>query len=155
VLQEVLADRGVKGLYKGIQAYLWLGFKPAVQYAVYNQLKYLILAYSSKKQKKLVRELTALQAFVLGAISRAVATLVVYPFIRARVLSASESTGDGKGPPGSVMGRLAAVLQSEGVKGLYTGATPELARGVLSSAIMLAVKERIQIVTRRMLLPQA
>ena len=38
---------------------------------------------------------------------------------------------------------LAQLLRTEGVMGLYKGIGPQLSKGVLSSALLLAAKERI------------
>ncbi|CAN0013713.1 unnamed protein product [Laminaria digitata] len=89
VIQGILAESGPAGFYTGVQAYVVLCLKPAIQYAVFNRLKAITLAYRSVERGYPgggTKELTAVQAFVIGAISRAVATVLVFPYIRAKVI---------------------------------------------------------------------
>ena len=52
----------------------------------------------------------------------------------------------------SIMGVIVATaLSKEGFFALYRGLVPDLSRGVLSAAVMLAVKEKIQAVLRALL----
>ena len=70
-------------MYNGIQAYYVLCFKPALQYTVYEQVKAMIL------QSRNTNTLSAGEAFVLGMIARTVATVAVFPFVRAKVVMQS------------------------------------------------------------------
>lgn len=70
-------------MYKGIQAYYVLCFKPALQYTVFEQVKGIIL--QNRKQKSL----SAPEAFLLGMVARTVATVAVFPFVRAKVVMQS------------------------------------------------------------------
>ena len=115
--------------------------------------------------------LPALEAFALGAVARAVSTLACYPATRGKVLAQARLRNRKSErakvllklgtPPGSPDRRdvsceqeneftstsateeLVVVLREQGVLGLYQGLGPEIARGVLSSAIRMTVKERI------------
>ena len=150
-LRQVLAESGLGGLYKGMAAYVVLGLKPAVQNAVFEALKARVL----KRVGSAAKELSALQAFCLGAIARAIATLLVFPCTRAKVLmmtrgqDASEPAGaraaDAQPPRAEGLREvLRTVIREEGVLALYQGVKPELVRGVLSAAVMLMAKEKIK-----------
>jgi len=92
-MAQIWNEQGLSGYYRGVSAYLVLCFKPAIQYAVYEQLKALLLLKNARKQKGNAPVfLSALEAFVLGALARAVATLVVYPYIKAKVLAQATTT---------------------------------------------------------------
>ncbi|CAM9193200.1 unnamed protein product [Choristocarpus tenellus] len=158
VIQGILAESGPGGFYKGIQAYVVLCLKPAIQYAVFNRFKAWKLAYETAKAatrgERPVTELSAAQAFVIGAISRAVATVIVFPYIRAKVIimSRKHDTAEGGRSTGagnvSILGSLITILKEEGVSALFQGITPEITRGVLSAALMLMVKEKIHTVVK-------
>ena len=128
-------------MYNGIQAYYVLCFKPALQYTVFEQVKATLL--KSRKNKTL----GAAEAFVLGMFARTVATVAVFPFLRAKVVMQSrkktdvgdESTEEGP----SIMTVLNEVYETDGLPGLYQGLGPELTRGVFSAALMLMIKEKI------------
>eukprot|EP00752_Nemacystus_decipiens_P016768 g15005.t1 len=148
VIQGILSESGPAGFYSGIQAYAVLCLKPAIQYAVFNRLKAITLAYRGDKGGWAApKELTAVQAFVIGAISRAVATVIVFPYIRAKVLIMSRKTGEGGGggpaASTSILSSLVTILKDDGVSALFQGIAPEISRGVLSAALMLMVKEKI------------
>jgi hypothetical protein len=91
--------------------------------------------------------LSSLHAFILGAAARAVAVLLTFPFTRARTLlqTRKDKEEDPKQRPQSILGLLAALVREGGFFSLYRGFGPELLRGVLSSAIMLMIKEKVQI----------
>lgn len=151
-LRQVRAEGGLGGLYKGMAAYVVLGLKPAVQNAVFEALKARVL----KRVGSAAKELSALQAFCLGAIARAVATLLVFPCTRAKVLMMTRGQDASSEPAGAPQPRaqglrevLGQVVREEGVLALYQGVKPELIRGVLSAAVMLMAKEKITARSRR------
>jgi adenine nucleotide transporter 17 len=131
-------------MYNGIQAYYVLCFKPALQYTVFEQVKTVLLR--SRTQKRL----SAAESFALGMVARTVATVAVFPFVRAKVVMQTRNkkatTADNEGnskPPVGVMKILGDVYESDGIPGLYQGLGPELTRGVFSAALMLMIKEQL------------
>uniref|UniRef100_A0A7S1XZ49 Uncharacterized protein n=2 Tax=Phaeomonas parva TaxID=124430 RepID=A0A7S1XZ49_9STRA len=151
ILNEVLAESGYKGLYRGWEAYLFLCWRPAVQYAIYDQLKALLL--KAKRRK----ELTSAEAFLLGAVSRAIATIILFPYARAKVVAQAGKNASADRPEeerasASMVSVLVQIYRDEGVPGLFQGLGPELVRGVFSAALMLMVKEKLTASVKRALL---
>jgi len=76
-----------------------------------------------------VRALSAWQAFLLGALSRALATLIIFPWIRVRKMLMAQGKGVREGEEGgreggkeaTVLFTLQKTLRDEGVPGLYRG----------------------------------
>jgi adenine nucleotide transporter 17 len=171
-----------KTMYKGIQAYFILCFRPAIQYTIFEQLKSFILKTRQRRPEKNVHTVTnfnsksllpepslsAAEAFALGMIARAIATLAIFPFQRAKVRmqsnacrgsypphdSASQAPEDDRTPGSpcahttntanaSIWKILEQTSKEDGIRGLFHGLGPELTRGVLSAALMMMVKERI------------
>lgn len=144
-----------KSFYKGIEAYWILCFKPALQYTIFEQCKACLLRLKrgergTEGQSRRSAQLSAGEAFLLGMFSRTVATLVVFPFVRAKVRMQSLARSPGEegasvpvGPPATIWKLLAENYSRGGMKALYQGLGPELTRGVLSAALMMMVKERI------------
>jgi adenine nucleotide transporter 17 len=157
-------------VYKGIQAYYILCFKPALQYSIYEQLKRWILSERKRPhQSSSPQQLSASESFALGMFARTVATLFVFPFVRAKVrmqsssLSSSPSSTAKSGetncgsttnnnkkdssslstPSSSIWQLLQTTYATGGIASLYQGIGPELTRGVLSAALMMMVKEQI------------
>lgn len=104
----------------------------------------------NSQSRQLVDEsLSAAEAFFLGMFARIVATMLTYPYLRAKVMLQS-TYGDAKVKP-TIPQMIAEQLSSGGVWGLYQGIGPELTRGVFSAALMMMVKERIGVVVRGMI----
>lgn len=144
---------GWRGFYAGIDAYVILCGKPAIQYAVFETVKPWFLLRGAK-------DLTALRAFLVGALSRAIATLVIYPYIRANAVLKGmlKDRDDDKKVDTTrrrvkltTMSVLLYVLNAHGPLALYQGLTPQLSRGVMSAALAMLVKERIASNVRRAL----
>jgi solute carrier family 25 (peroxisomal adenine nucleotide transporter), member 17 len=143
VLLNMISDRNCK-FYKGLSAYYLLCFKPALQYTVYEQVKHIVLRRRKNKG------LSSAEAFLLGMIARTIATILVFPFLRAKVLMQTNSTGSPEGA--SSLRVLSAQYQRQGIlKGWYQGIAPELTRGIFSSALMLMIKEHVAVAVRKFL----
>mmetsp|Transcript_6387 Transcript_6387/g.8452 ORF Transcript_6387/g.8452 Transcript_6387/m.8452 type:complete len:335 (+) Transcript_6387:45-1049(+) len=144
IIQTILRKNGIAGFYKGWAAYTVLCLKPAIQYTVYEKLKTIYLLQESARRKQTVTELTLTQAFLLGAVSRAIATIIIFPYQRAKVLAMSSRSSEKESQSFLAMASmLYKILQEEGFGSLYQGIGPEISRGVLSAALMLATKEKI------------
>jgi solute carrier family 25 (peroxisomal adenine nucleotide transporter), member 17 len=79
--------------YKGLSAYFVLCWKPAIQYWIYERLKILLLtnkqrhsARNTTSRPHKQQQLTNVESFILGMVARTISTIVVYPYIRAKVL---------------------------------------------------------------------
>jgi len=153
ILLTMLGDKdGVRGMYRGVQAYTILCLKPAIQYTVFEQVKLVVLANrraaSGGGRRKGGKEaLSAAEAFFLGMVARTVATVVVFPYLRAKVMLQSSKAEDGGGIPAMV----ARMYNDGGMAEIFQGIGPELTRGVLSAALMMMVKEKISIVVNEAL----
>ena len=126
-------------MYRGIQAYYVLCFKPALQYTVFEQVKAAVL--KSRKNKTL----TAAESFLLGMVARTVATVAVFPFVRAKVVMQSRKASGMAPPDLTIRTILKEIYQSNGIAGLYHGLRPELTRGIFSAALMLMIKDMEQL----------
>lgn len=110
--------------------------------------------------------LSTVEAFVLGAVAKAVATTVTMPIIRVKVLQQLKkraqppvlSAGSTYNqavvavPEATMVKTLVAIYRMEGFAGLYVGLSPQLLKGVLASAVLVAVKERVYGFTKRLVL---
>ena len=84
------------------------------------------------------------QAFCAGALARLVATLLCYPFFFARI----SAQAGGRGGMQSVMSKI---WREQGLGGLYTGLSSELARGVIFHAVNMGCLEMLRAPTSRLL----
>ena len=85
----------------------------------------------------------------MGMFARVVATMLTYPYLRAKVML--QSTYKNAAVKPTIPQMIAEQLSEGGVWNLYQGIGPELTRGVFSAALMLMVKERIGVMIRTLI----
>ncbi|KAK8484263.1 hypothetical protein V6N11_057105 [Hibiscus sabdariffa] len=154
-LWKTLTEGTLSDAFDGLGISLLLTSNPAIQYTVFDQLKQRLLEQKSKKadhgSSPVV--LSAFTAFLLGAISKSIATIITYPAIRCKVMiQAAEPDDDkikrprpksGKTVPGIV----SVIWKSEGILGFFKGLDAQITKTVLSSALLLMIKEKITATT--------
>lgn len=74
----------------------------------------------------------------MGMVARTVSTICIFPYIRAKVMLQTSAKANS-----SIPQMLTEMYQKEGFASWFQGLGPELTRGVLSSAIMLMMKDQI------------
>ena len=151
---------GIRGMYKGIQAYTILCLKPAIQYTVFEQVKSAMLIrkrlaignQSNATARREAETLTAMEAFLLGMVARTIATIATYPYLRAKVVMQSQkvSEGDTNQKP-NITSMIGKMYMSGGLQECFQGLGPELTRGVFSTALMMMMKEKIAFVVKNAL----
>ncbi|PIN04473.1 putative mitochondrial carrier protein [Handroanthus impetiginosus] len=155
-----------KGLWKSLSEGTWseafdglgisllLTANPSIQYTVFDQLKQRLLKEKTRKKRgdaTSPQALSAFSAFVLGAISKCIATCVTYPAIRCKVMiqsaeSESDENSNYNSQPKSrktISGALYAIWEKEGLLGFFKGLQAQILKTVLSSALLLMIKEKI------------
>lgn len=141
-----LSKSGWGRFYEGIGAYAGLNLKPALQDATFDQIKRLFGAVGRT-------QLSDVQVFLLGVLARCVATIIVYPAQKAKVLAITAQKSAGKGAegkavsepvPNGVVACILYVLKTGGISALYAGLRAELYRGCMSAGLMYLLKERIK-----------
>lgn len=109
---------------------------------------------------------TGRTTFILGALSNAVATAVLYPMILGKALSISgmhvdrdqnlkgeemeEQTGTGNGRGGGrkrrakdrLIGPIADVYAKEGIRGCFRGVEGQLVKGFIQQGVTMLLKQR-------------
>lgn len=148
---------GLAELYAGAVPSAILCIKPAVQFAFFEAIKARVLQRASVKLPKggpSPAALTMGQAFVAGAIARALATLIVFPYMRAKFalkagLGAESGAARQSNPFVGLHWALWWVAQQQGIQGLYMGLPQELTRATMSAALLMAVRERLTLTISR------
>ncbi|KAF3789769.1 Peroxisomal adenine nucleotide carrier 1 [Nymphaea thermarum] len=139
--------------FDGLGISLLLTSNPSIQYTVFDQLKQRMLT----RQKKVTgstaetpspQALSAFSAFVLGALSKSIATFVTYPAIRCKVMIQAsdpkkETNERDKPKSKSIKDTLCTIWRKEGPLGFYKGLEAQILKTVLSSALLLMIKEKI------------
>lgn len=153
-----------KGLWKSLSESTWsesfdglgisllLTANPSIQYTAFDQLKNRLLKEKMRKRGDNATSpeaLSAFSAFVLGAVSKCIATCLTYPAIRCKVVIQSAESDENKGdkpqlkPRKTVSGALHSIWEKEGILGFCKGLQAQILKTVLSSALLLMIKEKI------------
>jgi len=167
VARDIVAEDGVGGLWLGIKPGLILTVNPAITYGMFERVKSLVL-FSEPVGAKL----SPIKSFVVGALSKSLATVVTYPYIMAKVRVQARSTDDedlgeaveageapsfaavAKGEEKPVVKRtpkykgaldvLTKVLKEQGVAGWYQGMGAQITKAVLAQALLFMSKDQFE-----------
>ncbi|XP_027937361.1 peroxisomal adenine nucleotide carrier 1-like [Vigna unguiculata] len=138
--------------YDGLAISILLTTNPSIQYTAYDQLKERILKSKISNRtgtKSSPEALSAFSAFMLGAVSKCAATCLTYPAIRCKVMIQAAESDDDKSTEAerkaqrTISGALYTIWKREGVLGFFKGLQAQILKTVLSSALLLMVKEKI------------
>ncbi|KAI9297773.1 mitochondrial carrier [Neoconidiobolus thromboides FSU 785] len=140
--KDIIEEDGYSGLWRGLKPSLVLVINPSITYGVFEKCKGYWLNLKAK------RDLTALEIFVIGAISKTIATIVTYPYIMAKVRlqwkAPKHVTDDPEYKPyKDSIDVLKRVLKNKGLIGWYEGMQAQISKAVLSQIILFLVKEKI------------
>ncbi|KAF1966792.1 peroxisomal carrier protein [Bimuria novae-zelandiae CBS 107.79] len=137
--REVIdSEDGWTGLWRGLKASLVLVVNPAITYGAYQRLK-----------ESCFPGRTALkpwEAFVLGGMSKALATIATQPLIVAKVGLQSKPPPARNGKPfKSFIEVMQYIVEHEGLMGLFKGIGPQIMKGLLVQGFLMMTKERIEL----------
>lgn len=137
--QEVVnSEDGVSGLWRGLKASLVLVVNPAITYGAYERLKDVIFPGKTN--------LKPWEAFMLGAMSKSLATIATQPLIVAKVGLQSRPPPSRQGKPfKSFIEVMQFIIDNEGAKSLFKGMGPQLLKGLLVQGILMMTKERVEL----------
>ncbi|KAF3313395.1 ADP/ATP carrier protein [Orbilia oligospora] len=135
--KDVIGEDGWTGLWSGLKASLVLVVNPAITYGAYQRCRETF--YPGKKTLK------PMEAFFLGALSKALATFATQPLIVAKVgLQSNPPAGQKKFK--SFVEVMKYVIHHEGLLGLYKGISPQLMKGLLVQGLLMMTKERVELI---------
>lgn len=125
IIVRIVKEEGIGSLWGGTRVSLWLISNPIIQFSIYEYVKFQFV------QKK--RPFTSVHAFLVGALSKAIATVATYPLqvaqTRLRVSTKSEM--------------IDVLVELYRERSLFNGCQAKLAQTVLTAAFMFAFYERL------------
>ncbi|KAL4376553.1 hypothetical protein GQ457_02G036030 [Hibiscus cannabinus] len=153
-LWKTLSEGTLSDAFDGLGISLLLTSNPSIQFTVFDQLKQRLLAQKLKEadhgSSPVV--LSAFTAFLLGAVSKSIATVLTYPAIRCKVMIQAADPDDDNDdqtkraqpkPRKTVLDVVRAIWKREGISGFFKGLEAQITKTVLSSALLLMIKEKI------------
>ncbi|KAI0787527.1 adenine nucleotide transporter [Fomes fomentarius] len=160
VAREIIAEEGVTGLWLGLKPGLVLTVNPAITYGMYERVKSILLLAKGETNNN--AKLNPWMAFTVGALSKALATVVTYPYIMAKVriqarsADTEEAEAEHVPPPKhkkphhktghhvSALTVLARVWQRNGFRGWYQGMNAQLIKAVITQAFLFMSKDQFE-----------
>ncbi|KAJ2720249.1 hypothetical protein GGI07_004721 [Coemansia sp. Benny D115] len=151
---DIVQKEGVRGLWAGFRPAMVLCVNPAITYGVFEKAKASVLKRSGGR-----KQMSAAEAFWVGALAKTLATVVTYPYIMAKVRlqwrPSREEAANGSVPYKSAADVLGKVLRTEGPSGWFRGMQTQIIKAVITQALMLMIKESFtRQVTRAFMLGQ-
>lgn len=159
--KEVInGEDGVSGLWRGLKASLVLVVNPAITYGAYERLREVMYPNKAKLAaheafreshfniftKEGIRRADHAPQIVLGALSKALATIATQPLIVAKVGLQSRPPPARNGRPfKSFIEVMRYIIEHEGILGLYKGVAPQILKGLLVQGILMMTKERVEL----------
>lgn len=142
---RLLQTGGPAVFFRGLGPALVLVANPVLQYTVFEQFKNALVRRRSKAGR-VGALLTDWDFFMLGAISKLIATGVTYPYIvvKSRLQAGHAAAARYR----SALHGLRTIIAEEGVSGIYRGAGSKLLQSVLTAAILFASQRRIYELTK-------
>ncbi|KAM3422243.1 hypothetical protein BST61_g2608 [Cercospora zeina] len=136
--KEVVDHDGVAGLWRGIKASMVLVVNPSITYGAYERLRALMFPGKAN--------LAPHEAFLLGALSKMLATIATQPLIIAKVGLQSRPPPQRMGKPfQSFQEVMKFTIERDGILGLWKGVAPQLIKGFLVQGILMMTKERVEL----------
>ncbi|KAJ5893302.1 endonuclease lcl3 [Penicillium taxi] len=136
--EVVDSEDGWSGLWRGLKASLILVVNPAITYGAYQRLKEVF--FPGKNSLK------PWEAFFLGAMSKALATIATQPLIVAKVSLQSRPPPSRQGKPFKTFSEVMKyIIDNEGVLSLFKGIGPQIVKGLLVQGLLMMTKERMEL----------
>lgn len=148
IVKDIRAKRGWGGFWTGYLASLILIANPAINYTIFDQLKSSVLR-GGHRSTATKAQVSMIEAFLLGALAKSIATLVTYPYIRAKVILQTQVKVNKGEQDLTILQVFRAIGQHHGLAGYYKGCSAQLLNTVLKSALLLMTKEQITTYTLR------
>ncbi|KAI0644918.1 mitochondrial carrier [Trametes meyenii] len=140
-LQSIYSEEGFFGFWAGFQPTLPLCLTPALTLLLFQLLSRLRIP--GRKNPAPPRP-TVFGAFFSGAIANALAVVILYPLLLAKVRVQASRTHAGTSRSASVIDVWTTAIKDEGWLGLYQGITVQLVKGFVNQGVTMLVKQRIE-----------
>ncbi|XP_050593325.1 peroxisomal membrane protein PMP34 [Bombus affinis] len=137
---------GLKKLWAGTLPSLMLVMNPAIQFMTYETVKRKVLASLHGIQP------SAWTFFIIGAIAKAVATILTYPLQLVQTKLRHGHKYPNLPPNAGSLEILFYILKKQGIGGLYKGMEAKLLQTILTAALMFLTYEKISRLVFRILL---
>lgn len=131
VILYYLAKRnGLKNLWSGLSTSIYLVSNPVIQYALYDIIKMKVCKG---------KQVSGVAAFLIGAFTKAIATVLTYPLQVAQTRLRVVASGEQK----TLSQCFVEIYRREGLDGFFKGIGQKLIQTMLNAAFMFSAYEAI------------
>ena len=146
---KIAKKEGLAGLYRGFLPSLILTSNPAIQLTAYDQLAaFMVRRRARSLQRDVARtKLTSIEYFLLGALAKAISTVITYPYqvVKSRQQADFTKTEEAL----SMMDVMCTMLRKEGAASFTQGMGAKLVQTCLTAAVTFATYEKILTMVKR------
>lgn len=144
-LMTVAKKEGVRGLWSGTIPSLILVSNPAIQFMMYEMIKRNIQKVSKSN------DLSSLTVFLMGAASKAIATVVTYPLQLVQTRQRHSAKTDAR--KHTMAEIIEVIVRTQGAYGLFRGLEAKILQTVSTAALMFVIYEKVATYVRLVLKP--
>jgi adenine nucleotide transporter 17 len=157
-MHSIARKEGIASLWNGMTSSLLLVTNPVIQFFCYEQFKQLLLVRRRRQSRSRPQhsQLAPLEAFVLGALAKAIATIITYPLQLSQVLLRLQESNNANNtstltsaslphssPYSGTVSCLRYLLQGRGLPALFTGLEAKLLQTCLTAALTFCTYEQL------------
>ncbi|ODQ65510.1 mitochondrial carrier [Nadsonia fulvescens var. elongata DSM 6958] len=129
-IREIWHEDGPRGFWCGLKASLVLVSNPSITYGSAARIRNIF--FNGRPR------LSIAENFLIGACSKAIATVSTQPLIVAKTMQQA-------GTQKTFTEALAFLLRHDGIWGLFKGLGPQLSKGVLVQGLLFMIKDKVEI----------
>ncbi|ODH13303.1 hypothetical protein ACO22_07392 [Paracoccidioides brasiliensis] len=145
IVSTIIAKKGIKGLWSGCSASLFLSLNPSITFLLSEVLKFSLLPREKRKHPP------AAAIFIFAVLSKAFASSLTYPFSMAKTRAqaaatstpASTAPAQPPSPQPTVLHTIYSIARTEGPTALYAGLTGDVLRRFFSHGIAMLAKDSV------------
>ncbi|KAE8684413.1 Peroxisomal nicotinamide adenine dinucleotide carrier [Hibiscus syriacus] len=143
--REVYAEAGIKGFWKGIIPTLIMVCNPSIQFMIYETLLKRLKEKRSADNKHELKNVSALEVFLLGALAKLGATVTTYPLlvVKSRLQAKQEIGGHISLRYSGTFDAIIKMMRYEGLPGYYKGMSTKIVQSVFAASVLFMFKEEI------------
>eukprot|EP00929_Paragymnodinium_shiwhaense_P035954 TRINITY_DN19330_c0_g2_i1.p1 TRINITY_DN19330_c0_g2~~TRINITY_DN19330_c0_g2_i1.p1 ORF type:complete len:329 (+),score=44.22 TRINITY_DN19330_c0_g2_i1:80-988(+) len=123
---------------------LWAGLKPGLLLTLNPGITQLFLVWLGGMKKGV----SSGRAFLAGAVAKAIASLLTYPYTRAKVQMQVQHASTSNSRSSSISGVLGQLVAESGLASVYDGLAPQLLNAVLKDAFLHAIRVKVDLLLR-------
>lgn len=142
-VREVYTEAGIGGFWKGIIPTLIMVCNPSIQFMIYESSLKRLKEKRAADKKHGLKNVSALEVFVLGAFAKLGATVTTYPLlvVKSRLQAKQEIGGNISLRYSGTLDAIIKMTRHEGLRCFYKGMSTKIVQSVFAASVLFMFKE--------------